>query len=161
RPGSSESKIREEVGEFARELPEHGVLQLRDDNGRTIFSEPAETKFKSSMPVGYQTVDDQKQRLRTLSLSIKHEGRLYSATLGATLEDIETIMHSFRNLLLLVIPGVVAFSTFGGYWMRRRALRPVDEITRVAKSITVQNLSRRLVVPNSCDELQRMSEAWN
>ena len=31
----------------------------------------------------------------------------------------------------------------------------------MAKSITVQNLSRRLVVPDTSDELQRMSEAWN
>jgi len=42
-----------------------------------------------------------------------------------------------------------------------RALRPVDEITSVAKSISVQNLSQRLAVPHTGDELQRMAETWN
>jgi signal transduction histidine kinase len=42
-----------------------------------------------------------------------------------------------------------------------RALRPVDEITSVAKSISVQNLSQRVAVPRTGDELQRMSETWN
>ena len=37
----------------------------------------------------------------------------------------------------------------------------MDEITRVAKSISVENLSRRLDVPQTGDELQRMSETWN
>jgi signal transduction histidine kinase len=60
-----------------------------------------------------------------------------------------------------MIPAILAFSALGGYWMSRRALAPVDDITRAAKSITVQNLSRRLEVPETCDELQRMSEAWN
>ena len=49
----------------------------------------------------------------------------------------------------------------GGYWISGRALAPVDEITRVAKSISLENLSKRLTVPSTGDELQRMSEAWN
>jgi heavy metal sensor kinase len=137
------------------------MLQLRDDSGRAIFSEPAESRFEFSTLPDYQTIGDEKQLFRLHNLSLTHDGRQYTASVGASLEDVETIMHGFRNLLLLMIPGVVAFSTFGGYWMSRRALRPVDEITHVAKSITVHNLSRRLFVPDSCDELQRMSEAWN
>jgi two-component system heavy metal sensor histidine kinase CusS len=45
--------------------------------------------------------------------------------------------------------------------MSLRALRPVDEITSVARSIGVQNLSQRVAVPRTGDELQRMSETWN
>jgi heavy metal sensor kinase len=161
KPGSDES-ISEEISEFARELPEHGILQLQDDKGQLIFSEPVEMAPVSLTTLsGYQTVYTDRGQLRVFNLIIPHGGKLYGATLGASTEVADAIMHSFRNLLFLVIPGVVAFSTLGGYWMSRRALGPVDEITRVAKSITVYNLSRRLVVPDSCDELQRISEAWN
>jgi len=38
------------------------------------------------------------------------------------------------------------------------ALRPVDQITAAARSISVQNLSQRISVPRTGDELQRMSE---
>jgi heavy metal sensor kinase len=55
----------------------------------------------------------------------------------------------------------VAIACSGGYWISTRALAPVDEITRVAKSISVQNLSARLPVARTGDELQRLSETWN
>jgi heavy metal sensor kinase len=49
----------------------------------------------------------------------------------------------------------------GGYWMSRRALAPVDEVTDAARLIGLQNLSVRLPVPHTGDELQRLSETWN
>jgi heavy metal sensor kinase len=49
----------------------------------------------------------------------------------------------------------------GGYWLSRRALSPVDEITGAARSIGPENLSTRLPVPRTGDELQRLSETWN
>jgi signal transduction histidine kinase len=49
----------------------------------------------------------------------------------------------------------------GGYWMSRRALAPVDAITLEAKAIGADNLSQRLAVPNTGDELQRLSETLN
>jgi heavy metal sensor kinase len=62
---------------------------------------------------------------------------------------------------LLLIPAVLAIACAGGYWLSGRALRPVDEITAVAKSIGVRNLSLRIHVPRTGDELQRMAETWN
>ena len=44
----------------------------------------------------------------------------------------------------------------GGYWLSSRALRPVDEITSVARSIGVQNLSQRVAVPHTGDEIERI-----
>jgi heavy metal sensor kinase len=49
----------------------------------------------------------------------------------------------------------------GGYWMSRRALAPVDAITLEAKAIGADNLSQRLAVPKTGDELQRLSETLN
>ncbi len=42
--------------------------------------------------------------------------------------------------------------------MSQRALAPVDQITQTAMSISVQNLSSRLAVPKTRDELQRLSQ---
>jgi len=52
-------------------------------------------------------------------------------------------------------------ASLGGIWISRRALAPVDEITLAARSIGIQSLSRRLDVPSTGDELQRLSETWN
>ncbi len=45
--------------------------------------------------------------------------------------------------------------------MSRRALAPVDEITQGAERISSRNLSSRLTVPQSRDELQHLSETLN
>jgi heavy metal sensor kinase len=49
----------------------------------------------------------------------------------------------------------------GGFWLSRRALRPVDRITAAAESISITNLANRLDVPATGDELQRLSETLN
>jgi signal transduction histidine kinase len=37
----------------------------------------------------------------------------------------------------------------------------VDEITSLARSIAVQNLSQRIPVPRTGDEIERMAQTWN
>jgi heavy metal sensor kinase len=49
----------------------------------------------------------------------------------------------------------------GGYWLSRRALKPVDALVRTAQSITGTNLSNRLERLETGDELQRLSDTLN
>ena len=71
------------------------------------------------------------------------------------------ILQNFWRGLLTSVPILLLISSFGGYWMSRRALKPVDRITLAARSITIGNLSQRLPVSNSGDELQRLAETCN
>jgi heavy metal sensor kinase len=63
--------------------------------------------------------------------------------------------------MLVGIPVLLLIGAAGGYWMSTRALRPVDEITRAAQAITPQDLSQRVSVPKTRDELQRLGETLN
>ena len=49
----------------------------------------------------------------------------------------------------------------GGYFLVRRALQPVEQITRNAERITQHNLSERLPVAHTGDELERLSLSLN
>jgi len=71
------------------------------------------------------------------------------------------VLDSFRQGLLASAPILLLISMAGGYWMSRRALRPVDRITATARSISIRNLSERLPVANTGDELQRLAETCN
>jgi heavy metal sensor kinase len=136
-----------ELHEFAKESQYGGLIQLRDGSGALVMS--------------YANQPLSAQHLRTLESRIHYGGQTYQALVGIPLDDVWAVMRVYRNLLLMMIPAVLAVACLGGYWISRRALAPVDEITRVAKSISVQSLSERLVVPQTGDELQRMSETWN
>jgi signal transduction histidine kinase len=98
---------------------------------------------------------------RAFAKRIACRSETFDLLIAIPLDDVHAVMRDFRNLLMMMIPGVLAVACLGGWWISRRALAPVDEITKVARSITVQNLSKRLSVPQTGDALQRMSETWN
>src|SRR5262249_38573641 len=80
---------------------------------------------------------------------------------AASLHEFYAALERFRLILWLAAPGLLIVAGLGGYWISRRALRPVDQITATAESISIRNLSDRLEVPNTSDELQRLSETLN
>ncbi len=80
---------------------------------------------------------------------------------AAPLEGNRTVLHAFSAGLLWAIPALLAISALGGYVLSRRALKPVDQIIAATRSISVSNLSERLPVPETRDELQRLSETYN
>lgn len=77
------------------------------------------------------------------------------------LEGNRQVLSTFSAGLLWTIPALLGLSALGGYILSRRALKPVDQITATTRSISVSNLSKRLPVPNTRDELQRLSETCN
>jgi heavy metal sensor kinase len=80
---------------------------------------------------------------------------------AAPLEGNRTVLRTFTAGLLWAIPALLAVAALGGYALSRRALKPVDRITAATRSISVSNLSDRLPVPETHDELQRLSETCN
>ncbi len=82
-------------------------------------------------------------------------------SVAAPLEANLTLLRTFRDGMLWTVPALLALSALGGYLLSRQALRPVDEIAAAARSISVMNLSERLPVPATNDELQRLSETCN
>jgi len=66
-----------------------------------------------------------------------------------------------HRVVLLLSPLLLVLASGGGYWLSRRALAPVDQITQAAQDINSNNLAKRLDVPQSGDELQRLSQTLN
>ncbi len=71
------------------------------------------------------------------------------------------VLRAFTSVLLLSTPFILALATVCGLWLGRRALAPVARIADDARAITESNLSARLAVPDSKDELQQLSETLN
>jgi signal transduction histidine kinase len=71
------------------------------------------------------------------------------------------VLQRFLAGLLASIPVLLLISSAGGYFLSRKALLPVDRITASARSISITNLSERLPVVRTGDELERLAETCN
>lgn len=99
--------------------------------------------------------------LRFLSRSVTVLGKRYTIQVAAPTHELVEGLTGFRWALIVLVPLVLLAATGGGWWISRRALAPVDEITASARSIGERSLSRRLPVPATNDELERLSKTLN
>lgn len=156
-----EQELDEELREFAMGAIDGNLLQVRDSSGRDLLTSPLAAAFAQAHP-GWDEVAWKGRRYRVLSgISFPAHGRRFDVAAASNLDERGLILSRFRMLLLLSVPTVLLLAAFGGYWMSRRALRPVAEMTAAARSIGIDNLARRLRVPDTRDELQRLAETWN
>jgi len=89
------------------------------------------------------------------------DGNRFLIESGAQYHQIEVVLHGLLLTFAIYMPFVVSLAVAGGYWLMRRSLQPVDEITKRAEGITSTNLSERLPVIRSGDELERLSMSLN
>lgn len=156
------AQLQQELAEFVREIPDGSLVQLRSTAGDVLLPTPNQQILRPSLggTAPYTEITGGR-KLRIATARLQSAGSVYDAQVAVSLDEILGVMQDFRHLLLLLIPGVLIVSCLGGYWLSSRALRPVDQITSVARSIGVHNLSQRIAVPQTGDELQRMAQTWN
>jgi heavy metal sensor kinase len=136
--------LREELSEYAEATPEGRWIEVRDPQGMSLIGGRA--------PSGH---------FKTLQTETIVQGQRFRVVVATPLEGTELTLRRLREVLLWATPVVLLIASLGGYWISGRALQPVDKITRAAQTIGIGNLSQRLAVPASADELTRLSETWN
>jgi heavy metal sensor kinase len=95
------------------------------------------------------------------SQAVTVKGKRFTIQVAEPMHEFEESMERFEGMLLVAAPLFLILASLGGFWMSRRALAPVDRITRDARLISISNLSRRLEVPRANDELQRLTQTLN
>jgi heavy metal sensor kinase len=89
------------------------------------------------------------------------DGKHFQVESGSSYNQIEVVLHGLLVTFAIYMPFVVSLAVVGGYWLMRQSLQPVDEITKRAEGITSTNLSERLPVIRTGDELERLSISLN
>lgn len=101
-------------------------------------------------------------QVRVHTEPITADGRVIAiAQVSQSLESIAGLKGTLLSTLLLGSPIVVAIAGVGGYFLARRALAPIDKITRTARQISVEDLSRRLELPPARDEVGRLAATFD
>src|SRR5262249_55176574 len=89
------------------------------------------------------------------------DGTRYRGELGLSGAAGEATLRRVLIMLAIGLPIAVAAAVAGGFVLVRRALRPVAQIAGKAEEITQHNLSERLPVVRSGDELEGLSLSLN
>lgn len=146
----------------------NGLIEVFDATGARALPSPtaaAQTfPWPRVTPVqsdGFSEVRFQGQPYRILAHPFSLGSQALVLCAAAPLENNRLVLNTFSAGLLWAIPALLAISELGGYALSRRALSPVDQIAAATRSISVTNLSARLPVPETRDELQRLSETQN
>ena len=150
---------RKPLSRLQTELASHAALQpaylvINDARGNRIFPPDGAAPFNRVRPNG-------RPALRVLEASRTVHGQTFNLYVGADLSVPFEVLQRFRLLLLLSAPIVLLCASAAGYWVSKRALKPVSDLTRTARSITTANLNRRVAVPRSGDEVQALAETLN
>jgi two-component system, OmpR family, heavy metal sensor histidine kinase CusS len=159
--------LNEQLSNYALVTHEGNLFQLRNPDGTLFF--PAVTTDKAWAFSDSAHCQQREFRLVKLDGSpimamchaIAINGMNVHLYLGGSLDEEFDILRIYRNALLFLLPGLLILSSFCGYFLSRRAMEPVDRMTKAAIGIGIGNLSARLPVPAAKDEVQQLAEAWN
>src|SRR5690606_14771954 len=156
------------INEVKEEFRAHGdYFQVRDEQGQWVH------RAESLLGLESLTVDGSPSQgelanatvggapSRFLSQAFPIDGHVYTVQVAAPLRDLRQGLNDALWVLLPMFPLGLLLASAGGYWMSRRALEPVDQITQAARQIGADNLARRLSVPQTGDELERLSLTFN
>lgn len=165
----SPAEIRDEFREHSVLGPGGDLFQVCNEKGEWLYRsavlENSQVTIRRPDQLGTAAVFEdlavQSTPVRFATQRVVVNGQPYAIQVAAPLNEFYEALHRFRVMLWLALPPLLIAAGVGGYWISRRALKPVDQITAAAESISIRNLSGRLEVPNTADELQRLSETLN
>jgi len=161
-------EIRDEFREHSVLGPGGDLFQVCDEQGqwlyRSVSLENANVPIALSASLSTPRIQDlqvEQHWLRFYSERIVVNGNAYTVQVGALMNEAYEALERFRLILFLATPLLLILASVGGYWLSTRALSPVDEISQAAQRISIENLTDRLHVPRTGDQLQRLSATLN
>jgi len=155
----------DELMEDASLGPAGLAFRLADPSGRWLYQSRATTDWRTASvipaqlpPRGrFETTAHRGRPVRVISARVP----MGAVQIGVPLDEFEEMLNGFAWSALLASPLLLLLASAGGYVMSRRALAPVEQISRSASSIEAQNLSQRLPLSGADDELDRLSTTLN
>src|SRR6266496_2675632 len=171
---SGEDYVNNEITEhYSPEINGRFVRVTRADGKRIYVSGPPKDGTFDPALVAAPRLPVTQEFTREVEMSDEHElllhglpfkaadGTKFLIEVAGPYNQIESVLYGLLLTFALGLPLIVAVAIGGGYLLMRGALRPVDEIRQKAAQITSRNLSERLPVTHTGDELERLATDLN
>lgn len=165
-PRFPRARLWHEFEEDVQIRPGGDMMQISDDAGAWVF------QSQSMQGLRLPTLADKRRAdvvtlvlrgvpVRVRTAVVRVSGEAYTVQLATPMGPPYQALNRLFRTMLGFIPLLVLAAAGGGYWLSARALAPVDRIIQDSRKIGHNNLSQRLMVPRTGDELQRLSETLN
>lgn len=149
-----------QIGELFQVFDDRGALLAQSfglERHRVRVQPPRDLGFE----IRYETSGSEDFKLRLAWQKVTLNRQIVILCVADPQRKYQGVLTTFTSVMLFSILATLATATVCGLWLGRRALTPVARITEGARAISEHNLSARLAVPNSQDELQQLSETLN
>ncbi len=156
--------------------PKGKFIQIMDSSGKIgakmndIETEVLPSSFKTlervlNGEIVYETMERTYPRLRMITIPIvENKGNRKVTSIvqvGTSLEDFDETMRKLLIIMIISIPTSIGISIVGGYFLAKKAFRPVDQIRKAALKITLSNLGEKIDIGSRRDELGRLARTFN
>ncbi|MFQ5736592.1 MAG: sensor histidine kinase [Thermodesulfobacteriota bacterium] len=155
------------AGNYIQVLDLHGKVVARSSNLDTFkLPIPRETymaallngatSFEIVRSVGRYPV-----RMVTKPIILKDRGLVAIVQVGTSLESVQEVFHAFIYIFISGILAAIIVAGAVGWFLAQKALKPVSEITKLARRIGAENLSERLNIAVPQDEIGMLASTIN
>lgn len=131
-------------------------------DGRLITS-----TAKFALPNGIEnssTLSDaniERETFRVYVSPLEIEQNQYRLLIFYSLKEQKTFENRLTRIFLVAVPLSLLLAGIGGYFLARKSLAPIVEMSKQASQIGATNLHERLPVVNEKDELGTLAETFN
>lgn len=161
-------------GPTAADLAEHGLtIRILNPQGNPIEAfgpyrnlpvDPNSLVAAQANQTVFFTVSDplESEPVRFFSAPIIENNVLVGVVqIAQSLGPIEATLARLLTIIFLGAPILISIAGFGGYFLAARALAPIDDMTRTAQRISAEELSARLELPRTNDEVGRLAATFD
>ena len=180
--GNLDGELRESANEFFDGLGKHPARFDWDDhaavqdlfpNARSLYfveiAEPENRIVYRSRNLGTAEFPrDEKSRGHYTAALLKKKVRVGVFTHGRVVlrlaVGVYQVEETFEDLLIayaVAMPLILILVGLAGWYLSRKALRPIEEIALAAERITARHLDQRLPTPGTRDELAHLTDVLN
>jgi len=166
-PSDSPAELQDEFQEFSASQPGGVLLQIRNQAGAWVFQSLSMQKYGIELAptpaeeARFTNAARGNHSFRIITGTIAVRGNTYAVQIATDTTNFALILERLKWLLLISTPLAIVLALAGGYWLSSRALAPVKRVTETARSISPEELSRRVEVPQTGDEMQFLAETLN
>jgi heavy metal sensor kinase len=143
------------------------LFEVADADGNWMFRSPQFLHPSAPLPQALDhspvvfTTNLDSSQYRVALQRVAAGGKSFEIHAAVPTEPFDQALDHFRMIEKETLPALVLLASLLGYWLSGRSLAPVNRIIETAELIGAQNLSRRLEVPQTRDELRRLTETLN